>query len=323
MKRTLKRLEHYTSLRHVMENHPGIFTGRAALLSMKADFDRRVKRLSEIVAELSIPLFNIYKPKQFAEHELNAAMLRMTSLGQLDAHYRKDAVMLATMKSYKSQLRKVACSTLYYNAMQTATLLHGVSAFVTEKDFLTVELPAFRKQVTDFGDNLEKEAAQLQRRKLLRSELAALTASTNQLLREQFDTLAFIMKLKHPDYYREWVILRGDGSRQRRKSTYVKNEKASMSDSAISLTKRKSAEQSLKPIPFETAPETITNLPANHQSCDRPAYIPSELRKSLPEFIEKAINERPFVIMAGLRLIKPKVEVYPCSGILSGPRMYP
>jgi len=286
-----------------MENHPEIFTGKAALLSMKADFDRLVKRLSEIVAELSIPLFNIYKPKQFAEHELNAAMLRMTSLGQLDAHYRKDAVMLATMKSYKSQLRKVACSTLYYNAMQTATLLQGVSTSVTEKDFLTVELPAFRKQVTDFGDNLEKEAAQLQRRKLLRSELAALTASTNQLLREQFDTLAFIMKLKHPDYYREWVILRGDGSRKRRKTSYAKDETVSGITSAISHTNRASDRQMQEPVTVETATEVVTDQPADKQLCDQPVFIPEELRKSLPDFIERAVEERRFVPAAGLRLI--------------------
>jgi len=229
----------------------------------------------------------------------------MTNLGCLDAHLRSDATMLAVMKAYRSQLRKVSCCTLYYNARHTARMLRGVSTSVTDKNFHSVALPAFSIQVAELGRVLEEEAAALQRRKVLRSEMAALIATTNKFLHEQFDTLAFVMAVKHPEYYREWVVLRGDGSRKRRKTTRAKEENASGSNPAIIQTKRAPAGKAQEFKTVETATEVVTDQPDNKQSCDQPVFIPDELRKMLPDFIEKAVEERRFVPVARLRLIDP------------------
>jgi hypothetical protein len=300
-------LYHYNSLLRVMDSLPEVFSGRSALLEAKAELERRTGRLSEIISELSSPLCLVYNPKKVVEHELNEAMIKMTNLGCLDSHLRNDATMYAAMKTYRSQVRKVACITLYYNAMHTAKLLQSVSTSVTDKNFHSVILPAFSIQVAEFGRVLEEEADALQRRKVLRKEMAVLIATTNKFLHEQFDNLAFVMAKKHPEYYREWVVLRGDGSRKRRKVSRAKDETAISNASAISLTKRASAKQVQKPISVETAAEYVIDQPANKQPCELPAFIPDELRKLLPDFIEKAVEEKRFVPAAGFRLINPEM----------------
>ncbi len=303
MKRNLNRLYHYNSLLRVMDSHPEVFSGRLALAEAKADLEKRTAHLSEIISELCSPLSLVYCRKKIAEHELNAMMLKMTSLGCLDAHLRNDAATYAAMKTYRSQVRKVSCSMLYYNAMHTARLLQGVTTGVTEKDFHTLALPAFSLQVAEFGRALEVEADALLRRKVLRKEMAVLIASTNRFLHEQFDSLAFVMIHKHPEYYREWVVLRGDGSRKRRKGTHAKNKNASDGASEISNSNKAPDRPMQEPVTVETAAENDTDQPANTQPYNQPAFIPDELRKSLPDFIERAVEERRFVPAAGLRLI--------------------
>jgi hypothetical protein len=319
MKRTLKRLEHYTSLRHVMENHPEVFEGKSALLEAKAEFEQRLNRLSEIVAELSVLLFTIYNPKKVAERELNEAMLRMTSLGCLEAHIRKDTVMLAAMKSYKSQVRKVACSTLYYNALQTVKLLESVSSSIAGKDFHSLVLPAFSRQVKEFGRELEKEAAQLQRRKLLRNELAALIASTNLLLHEQFDNLAFIMKLKYPVYYLDWTVLRGDGSRKRRKKVYNIVSDGSIEQSttvkAVALVSEMTAKSETIGISENSEVQTSDDL----QPSGIPVYIPDLLRLTLQEFMDDPVTDQSSV--SAFRLPYSEVANDNYAAIVSGNRL--
>jgi len=305
MKRNLNRLYHYNSLLRVMDSHPEVFSGRLALAEAKADLERRTARLSEIISELCSPVSLVYCRKKVAEHELNEMMLKMTSLGCLDAHLRNDAATYAVMKTYRSQVRKVSCSTLYYNAMHTARLLQGVTTGITEKDFHTVVLPAFSLQAAEFGRALEMEADALLRRKVLRKEMAVLIASTNRFLHEQFDSLAFVMMHKHPEYYSDWVVLRGDGSRKKRKGTHTKNETASGCASAISHTNRASARPMQEPVTVKTTAEIGTDQPANTQPYDQPVFIPDELRKSLPDYIEKVVEERRCIPAAGQRLIKP------------------
>ncbi|HOW32560.1 MAG TPA: hypothetical protein PLP88_13430, partial [Bacteroidales bacterium] len=310
MKRNLNRLYHYNSLLRVMNSHPEVFCGRSALLEAKAELERRTGRLSEIISELSSPLCLVYSRKKVVERELNEAMIRMTNLGCLDAHLHNDATMYAVMKTYRSQVRKVACRTLYYNAMHTARLLRGTSTATVGKDFLTVTLPAFTIQVAEFGRVLEEEAAALQRRKVLRSEMAALVASTNKFLHEQFDTMAHVMIHKHPDYYSEWVVLRGDGSRKRRKTNPAKSETDTGCASVISMAKRALAEKSEAFNTVKSATEFVADLPAYKQSYDQPVFIPDELKKMLPVFMEKAVEERRFVPAAGLRLINPGMNPF-------------
>lgn len=304
MKRNLNRLYHYNSLLRVMDSHPEVFEGRSGLLESKAELEKRTGRLSEIISELSSPLCLVYSRKKVAECELNEAMIKMTNLGCLDAHLRNDASMLAVMKTYRSQLRKVSCSTLYYNARHTARMLRGVSTSVTDKNFHSVALPAFSIQVAEFGRVLEEEAAALQKRKVLRSEMAALIATTNKFLHEQFDTLAFVIAGKHSEYYREWVVLRGDGSRKRRKTTRAKDEKLKVAAPAPRrilsavvdpvLQSKSCHEESVSCIQ-----EVVGQLPPA-----RVVTIPATLRKMLPALLEQAVCERPALPAEGFRLIK-------------------
>ena len=318
MKRNLNRLYQYNSLLRVMDSHPEVFSGRLALAEAKADLERRTARLSEIISELCSPVSLVYCRKKVAEHELNEMMLKMTSLGCLDAHLRNDAVTYAAMKTYRSQVRKVSCSTLYYNAMHTARLLQGVTTGVTEKDFHTVALPAFSLQTAEFGRVLEAEADALLRRKVLRKEMAVLIASTNRFLHEQFDCLAFVMMHKHPEYYSEWVALRGDGSRKRRKAPRAKDETLKAAAAAPGHIMSAAKEPVLQSKPCDVQTGSGVQATARQQPPAVTVTIPAALRKMLPAFVEQSVHEQPALPADGFRLNKTMAAEARESSILQG-----
>lgn len=215
MKRIITKQHYFKSLLNVVNQHATVFEGKRGLQSIKTDFEYRVRRISEIISDISRPVSIFYRPKQYAEERLNYAMKVMTGMGCMAASINGDAPMLAIMHAYNAQLNKVSAYRLYVNAMHVTEELKKVHVDTAGKDFHEKKLPAFRQQVKEFGVMLETLSDQLRRRKSLKIELATLIADTNRFLRYQMDAIVRFNSADYLDFYREYMLIRREHKRKR------------------------------------------------------------------------------------------------------------
>lgn len=224
MKRILDKHNHYKSILHVLDKHKEVVEAIPDLNKRVITLKQHVERIAQILHELSIPVSVIYAKKKHAELNMIHAVKEYASLGILVASHKKDNVIMAIMKLALSQLRKVSGFRMLHNALQVADVLDANKALLLDYGVNVSRLEAFRKQINQFGSESESLKIQLNRRKSMRRELASLIADTNSMLHELFDPIAEFTSLKHPEFFREYKLIRKP--KPRKKRTVKKKEPA-------------------------------------------------------------------------------------------------
>ncbi len=217
MKRIIAKQNYYKALNHIMAQHPEVFNGREMIEATRQEFERRIGRVSEIVSELTRPVAFVYSGKRIAEQKMNGIMDRITSLGSLEANLSDDAAMEQFMTGCRAQIGKVSARRMYFNALNVAEELGKIEHSCMGKKLHETILPGFIRDVEEFGAALDRQAEQLNHRKMIRRELAELLASANLFIKWQLDGIALYFSDDYPDFYSEWISVRGDGSRKKRR----------------------------------------------------------------------------------------------------------
>jgi len=97
---------------------------------------------------------------------------------------------------------------LYENALQVADSIELFSADSVGFGFSEEEIEQFRTTVTSFGAALTETGNQLNDRKASREEIKSLIKDCNKILKENFDPFALFVSETHPEFYREYSLLR-------------------------------------------------------------------------------------------------------------------
>jgi hypothetical protein len=139
----------------------------------------------------------------------------MTGLGILIAQKHNDLKMLETMKAYKSLAYKTTAYKLYENASKVADAIEEFSEDAAGFRFTEEEIVLFRTVVTTYGETLTDTGNQLNDRKVSRSEIATLFKDCNKLLKEHFDPFALFVSETHPEFFREYSLLRMTSGRKK------------------------------------------------------------------------------------------------------------
>lgn len=216
MKRILDKYNHYKSVLHVLDKHKEVTADIPVLNQNIATLSNRVERIRQILHEISVPVSVLYAKKKNAERNMILATERFASLGILVASHKKDEVIRALMRLALSQLRKVSGFRMLHNALQVAGVLEANKALLPAYGVTDSILMEFRDQINAFRSETETLKVQLFRRKSMRRELASLIADTNKMLFISFDSVAEVLSKKHPDFYREYKLIRKPNPRKKR-----------------------------------------------------------------------------------------------------------
>jgi hypothetical protein len=203
------------SIIRVMDNHAATLEGKTEILNAKLLFVSKNNRIEELIAQLVPPVSIIYAPKKETKAILRNKVKRMTGLGILIAQKHNDLKMLETMKAYKTLAYKTTAYKLYENASKVADAIEEFSEDAAGFGFTEEEIVLFRSVVTTYGETLTDTGNQLNDRKVSRSEIATLFKDCNKLLKEHFDPFALFVSEIHPEFFREYSLLRTTSGRKK------------------------------------------------------------------------------------------------------------
>jgi len=203
------------SIIRVMDNHAATLEGKTEILNAKLLFVSKNNRIEELIAQLVPPVSIIYAPKKETKAILRQKVKRMTGLGILIAQKHNDLKMLETMKAYKSLAYKTTAYKLYENASKVADAIELFAEDAAGFGFTEEEIVLFRTVVTTYGETLTDTGNQLNDRKVSRSEIATLFKDCNKLLKEHFDPFALFVSETHPEFFREYSLLRMTSGRKK------------------------------------------------------------------------------------------------------------
>lgn len=208
--------QRYKLIIRVLDSHQAVLDGKTEILAAKAAFVSKDSRIEELITELLQPISIVYGPKREMQISMREKVKRMTGLGILIAQKHNDLKLLQTMKAYKSLAYRTTYYKLHENALQVADLLEQYSEDANSFGFTLEEIQQFRGLVAGFGSLLVDTGNQLSDRKVSRSELKSLFKDCNKILKESFDPFATFISDTHPDFYREYTLLRSNSSSRKK-----------------------------------------------------------------------------------------------------------
>ena len=207
--------QRYKSILRVMDNHPEVLEGKTEILAAKTLLLNKDSRIEELISELVPPVSIVYGPKREMMALLRIKVKRMTGLGILIAQKHNDLKLLQSMKAYKALAYKTTAYKLYENALQVADSIELYTADSVGFGFSEEEIEQFRTTVSSFGAALTETGNQLNDRKARRAEIKSLIKDCNKILKENFDPFALFVSEIHPEFYREYSLLRMAAGRKK------------------------------------------------------------------------------------------------------------
>lgn len=215
MNRYIKKYQKLKKVSRVFANHPEIFEGKSKSKIAADAFTGGTNRIGELISTLVQPLSNVYSPKQLSEQNLRKSLQTVSYFGMRIARSLHDTALFNLMKSYKSMSNRMSAYKTYENAIFVSNALSGHETLAIELGMEETALADFNTQATEFGNILLQTGYKLSDRKNARIELDSLLKVCNDLLKNELDSFAEILKANAPDFYREYTTLRkGQGSKK-------------------------------------------------------------------------------------------------------------
>lgn len=216
MKKEIIKLDRIRSINRVLQNHEIVFENKPTALALRQELQQQSEAVETAINTLVRPVEIIRKPRQVSRENLRTILSEFTGIGQAIAKSKNDVVLHSLMTTYRKQIGSASYFSLCEIGRQVKLSFDGMASEAEAFGVSTSRLNAFDEMINSLDNYMLETTNNLSDRRAGRSDLKSRLKSCNQLIRERLDKFVKFSRTDYPEFYADYIGVRGVASRTKR-----------------------------------------------------------------------------------------------------------
>lgn len=219
MQKQIIKLDRIRSINRVLQNHENAFENKPTALALRQELQQQSAAVETAINTLVRPVAIIRKPRQVSRENLRTTLTEFTGIGQAIAKSKDDVVLHSLMTTYRKQVNSASYFALCEIGRQVKLSFDAIAADAQAFGVSAERLTAFDEMISSLDNYMLETTNNLSDRRAGRSDLNSRLKSCNQLIRERLDKFVKFSRTEYPEFYADYIGVRGVVSRSKRNRT--------------------------------------------------------------------------------------------------------